>query len=114
MFLIKLMAQFSLNSVHKEAYNTIISFPNYIKWLMYTYAIIYDIIYIHDIIIQDGEGTNKIVKSGTRLSKFCKSTPVLKALNVNKFETTVEIPHSIWFVPYFVITPGQGHFILIC
>ena len=30
---------------------------------MYIYAIIYDIIYIHDIIIQDGEGTNKIVKS---------------------------------------------------
>jgi len=33
----------------------------------------------------------KLLKAIAGLHKYCKSTPVLKALNVNKIETTVEI-----------------------
>ena len=33
----------------------------------------------------------KLLKANVGLHKYCKSTPVLKALNVHKIETTVEI-----------------------
>ena len=33
----------------------------------------------------------KLPKASTGLYKYCKSTPILKALNVNKIETTVDI-----------------------
>ena len=33
----------------------------------------------------------RLLKAGVGLHKFCKSSPILKAMNINKIETTLEI-----------------------